>query len=445
MPPTPSQPQPHCQQQPQTDDPRSSTLDPEDLSSSTLNNSRSSLTHFAPPRTASSRIQAKPAAWTERPGLGGVHSATTYKYPRTIPSTCTPLLSSPPSVVALGRLPFHPHTRNLALGTLDSVAFIRIGAFCFATLFDMATAAALPAPATDRSALKPARSMTHTFRDHRASTGRTVKRKPKPGQPFDPEDLTRRLTVVIEDQKAKTERRRAARAAKVASTHQDVIYHHVPTVAAAAFERTATPDTLRQVHKLARPAARAHFDVLQTENQQLGYAATALQKTQAIDQVMVERELTRSRNQFQWSPEMEGAAEADFGRDLYKPPQRTFTTHLKNGQGGPRPMSTGDIFSEDDEISVITKSKTRPLFDANDRNNWVQQDDNSESGQQKKEWSSPFLRKKHSSWIMRVRRDKSVRRDKDDEAAGSGDSCSPPDSNKGGKTRFLDRFKRHPS
>lgn len=290
--------------------------------------------------------------------------------------------------------------------------------------------------------------MMHGFRDPRASTGRTGKRKPKHGQPFDPEDLTRRLTLVLEDQKVKAERRRAARAARVASTHQDGMYRHVPTVAAAAFERTTTPDTLRQVHKLARPAARAHFEVLPTENPQPVHGTTALQKTQAVDQVMVEREMARSRNQFQWSPEMEEAAEADQSRDLYRPPQRTFTTHLLSGQGAARPMSTGDILSEDDELSAITRSKTRTVvFDANDRNNWVQREDSSEleSGSQKREWSAPFLRKKQSSWIMRVTREKSTRRDKDEGTVGSGDSCSPPDINKSGKTRFLDRFKRHPS
>src|SRR6266536_5759072 len=185
--------------------------------------------------------------------------------------------------------------------------------------------------------------MTYPLRDRK---GNGQKRKVKNGEPFDPEELTRRLTAHLIEQKTKQERRREARAAKAAAAaaQQDSVYHHVPKVAAAAFERTTTPDAMRQVHKLAQPAIKAHLEQLTIDDPLPGVPVTSLKKTQAMDQAMIERDLLRNRNQFQWDQAMEEAAEADVYRDVNKPPQRTFIdefAHLRGGhvQKNTRPLS----------------------------------------------------------------------------------------------------------
>jgi hypothetical protein len=293
--------------------------------------------------------------------------------------------------------------------------------------------------------------MTHPLRDPK---GNGQKRKVKHGEPFDPEELTRRLTAHLIEQKAKQERRREARAAKAATAQQDTVYHHVPKVAATAFERTTTPDAMRQVHKLAQSAIKAHLEQLTIDDPLPGVPVTSLKKTQAMDQAMIERDLLRNRNQFQWDQAMEEAAEADVYRDVYKPPQRTFIdefAHLRGGhvQKNTRPLSTGDVFSEDDDAHATTKTKPKPKpagYDGNDRHDWAQRDDEAESGR-KKEGPTLFLRKKESSWILLGKKSpKSPKQDKDDGTAAIGDfGSSPPDGNKSGKARFLARFKRHPS
>jgi hypothetical protein len=305
--------------------------------------------------------------------------------------------------------------------------------------------------------------MTHPLRDPKANG---ANRKVKQGEPFDPEDLSRRLQAHLVEQKLKAERRRDARATKsaaaaqenvdhhvpkVAAAAQENVYHHVPKVAAAAFERTTTPDAMRQVHKLAQPAIKAHLELLTIDDAVPGQAVTSLKRTQAMDQAVVERDLLRTRNQFQWDHTMEEAAEVDVYRDVYKPPQRTFInefSHLRIRQEkkNPRPLSTGDILSEEDEAHATTKAKRKSKpsgYDMTERNNWAQRDEGAENKSSKKEKEALIVRKKPSSWILLGKR--SPKLDKGDAVAVIRNTGSPPDGNKSAKASFLARFKRHPS
>jgi hypothetical protein len=284
--------------------------------------------------------------------------------------------------------------------------------------------------------------MTHPLRNPRGN-GNEGRRRIKEGEPFDPEELSLRLTAHITEQKLKAQLRREARAAKAAVAQKTGVYHHVPKVAATDFERTTTPDGMRHVHKLAHPAAKAHLEHLKLDDGIPGSLVTNLQRTQALDQAVLEKEMLRNRNQFQWDRAMEQAAEADIDRDLFKPMQRTFNefAHLKgkHEKQGARPLSTGDMFTEQEEVH--TRTKTKVAHNINDhRNDWAQQDDDTES--KKKDKPSQFLKKKESSWILMGRREKSPK-EKDEAVAGIGGLSSPPDSSR--KANFLARFKRHPS
>lgn len=59
--------------------------------------------------------------------------------------------------------------------------------------------------------------MTHPLRDPKVDGAR---RKVKKGEPFDPEELSRRLTEHLLEQKLKAEKRREARALKAAALAQ---------------------------------------------------------------------------------------------------------------------------------------------------------------------------------------------------------------------------------
>jgi len=134
-------------------------------------------------------------------------------------------------------------------------------------------------------------------------------------------------------------------------------------------------------------------------------------------------------------------------RDLFRPPQRTFLHEFSHLRGthekhGLRPMSTGDIFAEQEEVQHInatTRPKVKPVHDINDhRNDWAQRDDDLES-RSKKEKVNSFIKKKESSWIIMGRKDRSPK-ERDEGVVG----ISPP-SDGGKKTRFLARFKRQSS
>lgn len=324
---------------------------------------------------------------------------------------------------------------------------------------------------------QPTRSMTHPIHDPAKPPS---KRHIKNGEPFDPEELTRRLTAYVTEQKLAQQRRREARAAKeraaaaaLVSSPTDGVYHHVPVAAAAAFQRTATPNivTPETVHKLAAPVLKAalspnipdetfNSQAYPTRQKSTKRPTTSLQRTVMQDQAEVERERVRNRNQFQRTQGdlLDEAAEADELRDVYRLPQRTFVefAHLRNGgyvKGHSRPLSTGDVFSDSEDTDTqssgarLKSLKVKPSYDG--RNDWAQKEDGEKSpvekGRTVKERVSG-LRRKDSIWVLMGKKEKEKDKTKQDESlvgTGVGACTSPPPID--GKKGFLARFKRHPS
>jgi hypothetical protein len=322
---------------------------------------------------------------------------------------------------------------------------------------------------------QPIRAMTHPLHDPAKSS--TKAHRVKNGEAFDPQELTRRLTAYVAEQKLASERRREARAAKeraaaiaAGSSPPDAVYHHVPTVAAAAFQRTATPNivTAETVHKLAAPVLKAALSPSipdetfrdrsgggPTRQKSLQRPTTSLQRTVLQDQAEVEKGRVRNRNQFQRTRDIEEAAEMDELRDVYRVPQRTFGefAHLRNahGRGHSRPLSTGDVFSDSedtDTVPVSTKLKLKtkgPGMGYDGRNDWAQKEEGKESpveggkggsGRTVKEMVSG-LRRKDSVWVLMGKKEKGKVED------GVGECTSPPPMD--GKKGLFARFKRHPS
>jgi len=141
---------------------------------------------------------------------------------------------------------------------------------------------------------------------------------------------------------------------------------------------------------------------------------------------------------------------ADLERDLYRAPQRTFqheAKHVRLGQKTKtvRPLSTGDIFPEE-EPHVEHKAKPVKLRGkaaqevARDRHDWAQRDD--EVGV-KKQRSSIFLRKRDSTPVVAAKKERSGVEGviKEEVEGGKAGEVPPPSTRKG----LFARFKRTPS
>ncbi|RFU34155.1 hypothetical protein B7463_g2141, partial [Scytalidium lignicola] len=305
-------------------------------------------------------------------------------------------------------------------------------------------------PAVEGPVLKLSRAMTHPVQNPKAND---KKRRVKKGEPFDPEELSRRLEAYLAEQKKQAERRRRAREAAAVTTAQQNHSNYVPKVAAAAFARTTTPDVMRQIHKLSKPALKQHTEALNNDDMASTHPVTNLQKHQALDQAAVEQTILSNRNQFQWNHDMEEAAEVDADRDVYKPPQRTFESdfsYLKSFQrnhAAPRPLSTGNVIWEEDDYSdsnIKSRHKHLDMKDMKGRNDWAQEEEpEADSRRIVRALVSPLLRKRDSIWILKSRKEKPLRTEKEDGSKQTDGHGSPPDGTKLGKGSFFTRFKRH--
>lgn len=229
--------------------------------------------------------------------------------------------------------------------------------------------------------------MTHPVREENREFCRSK------STPFDPEDLSRRLAVVLakQEQYIQHDQRRNRRA--VSETTR--LAQYVPQVAAADFARTTTQDVMNpmsrgrsDVHKLAEAAIR------QQQKSSLNNIAVmgGVRQSIANDRARAEKQVVMERNQFQWDRNLEGAAELDKERDLYRLPQRTLTREPTpavdriNRYLG-RPMSTGDLLNWETGVprhpSKPRRSTLKPKASqlALDHHDWAQRDETTDKKQ----------------------------------------------------------------
>lgn len=215
------------------------------------------------------------------------------------------------------------------------------------------------------------------------------------------------------EQKKQAELRRAKAIAK----EKESTYHHVPKVAAAAFERTATPVLMgeketkkKSVHRLGHVALKHHVE----ENVRPTTSSFNLRRTLAMDHARKQRDLVGDRNQFQRTRHLEDAAKFDKERNLSKVPQRTFgADHLDVPQTALhcRPLSTGDLNWEEDLDARDPIFHNEPtakalIQTAIDRQDWEQRDEAPvEVHRSVKERVSPFLRRTDSMWVLKGKKE----------------------------------------
>jgi hypothetical protein len=266
----------------------------------------------------------------------------------------------------------------------------------------------------------------------------------KQSEQIDPDELRRKLEAHLAEQKRQAELRRAKAIAK----KEQGAYHHVPKVAAAAFERTATPVLMggketkkKSTHKLGHVALKHHVE----ENIRPASGSFNLRKTLAMDHAKKQRDLVGDRNQSQKTRHLEDAAKLDKERNARKVPQRTFgVDHLDIPQTGlySRSLSTGHLNWEEDLDSNNPLSQNKPKANALfistfiDRQDWAQRDEVPvEVHRSVKDRVSPFLRKTDSMWILKSRKEP-----KSDTILGM--SRSAPTGDIKQKKTFLGLFKR---
>ncbi|KAH6688333.1 hypothetical protein F5X68DRAFT_79190 [Plectosphaerella plurivora] len=269
-----------------------------------------------------------------------------------------------------------------------------------------------------------------------------------PGR-LDPQDLTRRLNVVLAEQKARSERRRRAKAEAVRTaadggiaataavaparpeTQPDAAMPHrstddtaheeayVPQNAAAQFERTTTTTKTTaadskthqgNVHRLSRRAMKSHLADVTTL---IEPGATTAETARALKKAQHEREKVLDRNQFQRDRRLEEAAEADQERELRNRQlqMRSIEARLSgarfsedNDETAPR-LSGSDFLKklESRESAADGRECAELPHDVNEhRVDWTQSDERDDA-RTKDKGAAPRLRKPESIWTLKGR------------------------------------------
>lgn len=272
----------------------------------------------------------------------------------------------------------------------------------------------------DKIAPKPVTRPTKAFPGRKPRSQKPV--------PFDPEDLTKRLYVVLAEQKAHADKkhRRAkidtdghakrappatdsktvktatkdrskgdeshgsTRARKdsagetlhrTASTGEGedgsaAAYRHVPQVAASQFTRTTTVETVSEkavAHKLSMAAMKFHRDGPNASREMTAVTAQTApnQQTRALRRVQSQRERQYERNQFQHPAILESSPEVD-DQQTRRAQRHTFEAHLKTKGLDPdddmaaRRRSTGSNLGTVDASGLLGPVKTHDTCDSYD-------------------------------------------------------------------------------
>ncbi|KAK4247105.1 hypothetical protein C7999DRAFT_32477 [Corynascus novoguineensis] len=191
-----------------------------------------------------------------------------------------------------------------------------------------------------------------SVRSHKASAS-------VPEGQFDPDELTRRLYLVLAEQKAHEERKRRSRGHTWHTRHREArqrhdeppadlttelrrtetakykpagavrapdappkAYQHVPQEAAKQFTRTTTVDNMRDsslIHKLSKHALKFH---LEGPGGRPDAAADPAELTRALQQTQIQRDMLLDRNQFQRTRALEEAARLDYHQQNRQHPAR---------------------------------------------------------------------------------------------------------------------------
>lgn len=220
------------------------------------------------------------------------------------------------------------------------------------------------------------------------------------------DELSRKLESHLAEQRAPRKKKKAKLESKDVDEELKVVkrkpYRHVPTAAAAAFVKTATPNNMplgdigffehvstgHAVHPLAQQPLRA-----QPENKPpAALGASVVPSTKSLAQAMAEVQKVVDRKQLTHRHGIEKMAEHDQGRNI-SAPRRSFgadTVDLTIEQPETQPLNGTDLGWEGDLLQYDLRCRilaymaepgsheaTVLKHTANDRPDWAQQDNTS--------------------------------------------------------------------
>ena len=189
----------------------------------------------------------------------------------------------------------------------------------------------------------------------------------KQGEPFDPEELYRRLERYSGSEKRARERRRARAAEKAAG-----VYHHVPRFAASDFVKTATPELhdAHSIHPLSRPMMKGlkhgetHQKISSSPPREAQFRQIVKERDLALQKMMA----AADRNQFQQTKAMKEAAQIDKERSSGLI-QRDFETSFLTKKHSHKSEPDGTAEGADAErlVHYIENSDDRPDWEQCDQ------------------------------------------------------------------------------
>ncbi|KAI9826167.1 MAG: hypothetical protein M1819_007423 [Sarea resinae] len=259
-------------------------------------------------------------------------------------------------------------------------------------------------------------------------TSRTVRRP----EPFDPEELCRRLELYQKQEKKPQRPRQLYSACEPDKRRRS--YHHIPQVAAAAFERTSISDlaTKKLLHKLSQPVVDRYKNGRDTKEPAGGFRPGQL--ATAHEAANAEIEALAERNQFQHTKVLEEAALADRKRGVMSSQKANSGLASSSGLSSrqtnlvaaiddastPKPPSSA--YASLCRVSAHTPSQSLP----NDRNDWTQKDENAEEKPSFKE-RIHGLHRPHSHSPSRAKKEGALKGDAVKRLSSSRTSASEPE------------------
>lgn len=249
----------------------------------------------------------------------------------------------------------------------------------------------------------PARWSVHAT-SHEPSSSR--KSKVKKEEPFDIDELCRRLEVQLRRQGVQEERRRQRAREKQAKQQQ---YHHTPQFAALDFARTATPDGFakKDIHTLSQPVLQRHKEGQGSKAITNPGPLSASKLVHALEVARSDTGTASDRNQFSRTRTLEEAARVDRERHIDKPLQRDFenpslTVHEETESKTERSFSEGHNVWDHVDGLLPSKPPAKAAYRSEDHPDWAQRDECARDRRRSfKDRVSPLLKRTESIWGMK--------------------------------------------
>lgn len=260
------------------------------------------------------------------------------------------------------------------------------------------------------------------------------KRPAKQNEPFDAEDLCRRLTAHLVEQKAKTEKRRESRIVSTATHEEDSRVNICSsTKKILAPENPVTHLGARSSHEATRAQLKGHRSAMHQKAFTKGI--NKLEKYQSNDQHDSQRRIIHHRDLYKREQEVESWQDECLKGGTYHPMEHAYS---KSTFDGPGAGEDGEVYWRGTNRSHKLKGSLRRR-----RNNrWLK---NGDADCKDRGNTSPLLKRMETSWILMVRKIPKFQNSEGSSPDGTDSLPSPPATKPSVRNSFLTRFLRNSS